>query len=430
VDGLQLHVLALGTATVLLIVLCWPLWLDSTPFPRVPFVRGWPALPTAANWLLLSGVGLAFVVLPSGVSRPWTARISLGLLGILVAGDQARLQPWVYQYLLEAMVLGFAPPRIQASLARLVIAAIYVHSGLSKLDHAFLHELGPVFLKTLLALGRGGTEGWPPALVRGSILAMPLGELAVGLLLLVPRTARLGVVGAWLMHVLLLGIVGPFGLDHSATVVGWNLAMLVEVPLLFWPRLAGRLSVQSWILGGGPAAWLILALVLAPLAERTGFWDSWPSFALYASHNERVDVRVPDDEVAFWPEAIRRFLVTTDEPGIWRMDLTNWSRFTRGVPPYPQARTGIGVALGLAEMGIGRRSFFARVLGRAEWWTGRRELIVEGGPDELRLATNRFFWNALPAHAAGRWGDRTAHLPGVAPLGSATKSRDRRGVAE
>jgi hypothetical protein len=425
-------VLVLCIATLALIALCWPLWLDDTPFPRVPFLRGWPTLSTAVSFVLLAALGASVAMVPSGLARPWPARLSVGILVFLVAGDQARLQPWLYQYLLEAFVLAFVPRRLQALLIRTVVAAIYLHSGLSKLDHAFLHELGPVFLRTLLGLFGVSPSGWPPPLLHTAVLSMPVGELGIGILLFVPSGNRLGIIGACVMHVLLLAIVGPLGLGHSATVVGWNLALLAEVPLLFWQRLPGGTMHALSSAGASPTSWLIGAATVLPLGERWGIWDSWPSFALYASHNERIELRVHEGDAAFWPAELRRYLVPTTEPGVWLVDVTNWSRFTRGVPPYPQARTGIGVALGLADLVISPRPFHARVLGRARWWTGEREVMCEGGSDQLRLVTNRFFWNALPARMGNRWGEPFATAPGVSRQGfgpPATRA-NRRGVAE
>jgi len=250
-------------------------------------------------------------------------------------------------------------------------------------------------------------DGWPPVLSGVAILAMPLAEIVIAGLLLGRRTTRLGIAGACLLHLALLLLVGPLGLRHSNTVFGWNAALLIQVPLLFWP---GAEPTSVWLgrdARKGTARWLILALLLMPLGERWGVWDSWPSFAVYASHNERVEVYVSAEERLFWPEEIQPYLVPTDRADTLRLDITNWSRFMRGVPAYPQARTGVGIALGLIDNIRANRPLYARVLARAHWWTGDRRVIAEGGPDQLRQAADQFFWNGLPARQSLRWIPRT-----------------------
>ncbi len=352
------------------------------------------------------GLSVCLTLVAGRVTQTWTARLSLGLLLVLIVGDQARLQPWLYQAILELLILGFAPAQVQKRLCCLVMASIYGYSGISKLDHSFVHELGPLFLNKSLSFVSLSSENWPSSMRLVSILAMPVAEIAIAVLLLFPGTARRGTIGACILHLGLLLLVGPFGLRHSATVVGWNLALLIEVPLLFWPQPESD-SRRFWQeIRAYAMCWVLLILLLLPLGERWGLWDSWPSFAVYASHNERIELFVAASEAEFWPEEIRPYLVPTNQADMLRLDLTNWSRFTRGVPPYPQARTGLGAALGLSDRIGAARPFYARVLSRAQFWTGDRRVICEGGPNQLRQSSHQFFWNALPEQQSLRWSER------------------------
>ncbi len=85
-----------------------------------------------------------------------------------------------------------------------------------------------------------------------------------------------------------------------------------------------------------------------PFLERWGFWDTWPSFAVYASHNERSEVYVWNVDLPRLPETIRRHAYRDEETRWSRIDLTGWSRAERGVPPYPQSRTESAVGEWLA----------------------------------------------------------------------------------
>ena len=62
---------------------------------------------------------------------------------VMVLVDQHRLQPWAYQMSVAALVLAVAPNRRGLGLLSLLTVSIYLHSGLSKLDHSFLLANGP-----------------------------------------------------------------------------------------------------------------------------------------------------------------------------------------------------------------------------------------------------------------------------------------------
>ncbi len=93
---------------------------------------------------------------------------------------------------------------------------------------------------------------------------------------------------------------------------------------------------------------VIAAGLVLPLGERWGWWDAWPSHALYASHVARTEVFVHEEGSRRLPPEVRRSVALTG-PGPWRrLDLTGWSRDVRGVPVYPQDRVGNGLAEALA----------------------------------------------------------------------------------
>ena len=105
--------------------------------------------------------------------------------------------------------------------------------------------------------------------------------------------------GAVLLHLALILILGPWGMKHSANVLIWNGAMLAEAVALFWPR---PITVTSWPperkgrrAASLAAAILIWAAAILPLGERSGWWDTWPSFAVYSSSNETIHLGLSGD---------------------------------------------------------------------------------------------------------------------------------------
>jgi hypothetical protein len=386
--------------------LSWPLWVEPSAFPRVPFVPVFPELPGRVSWALFAIVLGSIAAATAGIAPRRCLALGLALLGFLVLGDQHRFQAWVYQFAMIGLLLAALPDGAAVALARWWYIATYAHSGLSKLDASFCHELGGSMLDAACGLFGVDTQQWPAAARTLAILAMPGWELLVALLLSIPVTRRAGRVGAALVHGGVILILGPWGMRHSTIVLVWNAVTAVQVWLAFGPG-PGFASDRAALRPehGTLTGWLVRAVVCAgillPFGERSGHCDAWPAHALYASHVERTDVFIHEDDVeAYGPEL--RPHVRSGGPGPWRrLDLTAWSRQVRGVPVYPSARGCNGLAEALAAR-YGDRGLVRVVQwGRADRWTGRRTQVVLLGLESIRGQGARYL---LGAHPTAHWG--------------------------
>jgi hypothetical protein len=387
---------ALGLATIVMLGLSWPLWVEPSDLPRVPFLEGIPGPPARWSWLLY---GLLLASIAGAIARRMLLGPSLALLALLVLQDQHRLQPWVYQYLAIGLLLSTLPPGQAVAYARWWLIALYFHSGLSKLDVSFCNELGRTFLAAAARPFGLNPESWPASWLVAAVLAMPAWEVAVASALLFPRTRRAGLLGAVALHVVLILILGPWGLRHSTIVLVWNAAMIVEMIVLFGSDLAeegvsnGR---ETWLAPLIRAAFWVG--VLLPLGERRGCLDAWPAHALYASHVERTVVSIHEDDLPALDPKLRRHVVKGAGP--WHaLDLTAWSRAARGVPVYPSGRARNGLAEGIAARYGGRLLFRVVQLGPADRWTGRRSGVECLGLEAIRRQGGRYRLNAHPAGA-------------------------------
>ncbi len=353
--------LVLGLSTLLMLALSWPLWVGDGVIPRVPFLAGFDGLP--GSWptygFVMGSVAMAsalnvFASRKNGrVGRrlgPATDLISVGLIVGLVIADQHRLQPWIYQYLLVTLAFAAFSPGNALRLARLFVILLYAYSGLSKLDATFTRELGGLFLNTALRPLGLDPSNWPATGRTAAVLTMPAVEILVAIGLYFHVTRRWALAGAILLHAMLLAILGPWGLGHSTIVLIWNASLIVEDLLLFGPRrldLSGddaRRSNLSWI--EWPVKVVFLMAAVMPLFERRGLWDTWPSFALYASHGERVDIYLADWEGVRLPDSVRAHLGPVGRDGYRRLDVNGWSLVRAGdsrLSPGPgRARSGRG----------------------------------------------------------------------------------------
>ena len=400
-----------------MLAMSWPLWGDGGVIPRVPFV---PGLSGPGGWGSWGVFGAILVTIAATMlGRGWrvAAVASALLIGFVVARDQNRLQPWVYQYLVIGLAMAGTSRVRGMRLARCFVASLYFYSGLSKFDVSFVGEMGPTFLETALGLVGLNASGWADWAKVLAILSMPGWELAIAAGLLARSTRRAATVAAIGQHLGLLLILGPGGLGHSPIVVAWNVAMIVQDGLLFWPELP-VLEPANWRTRVVELAFL--SILIVPMGERAGLCDSWPAHALYASHVERTEVWVHEDDVDQLPEGVARRLGPI-RPDSWRkLDLTNWSRDVRGTPFYPQGRVGNAIAEYLAERSTGPHPIRVVQWGLANPWSGDRSRVEAVGLDSIRKLSKRW---SINAHPAGRMTWRDGLDRGIVALARTSRTQ-------
>ncbi len=404
---------ASAAAVLTMMALTYTLWLPETYFPQVPWLASVAHWPASLEGLAaaLTVVGLVGTLLSTG---PLLQRLFLALwlfAGlVLVLFDQQRLQPWFYLGGLIALAWLVFPTARAGAWLRLLLVSLYFWSAVGKLDVSFVHEMAPLFLNGLAwglgFLPRGTLAAWPNWLV----WSLPIGELLVALVLLVPRLRWLGIALALTLHGLLLVILGPWGLGHSPAVWVWNALFLILVPAAFGARSQqatlepasealtpaseprGRSRRAEWaasvVLGGA---------VVLPALEPWGGFDVWPSWGLYAAGNARVELYLHREDLARLPP---RLSEPSWMPPVWareewvRVRTDRWSLNDLAAPVYPSVRFGLGVADDLASRYPLRHGPRVVIVHRADRWTGLREREILQGYDALNTATREFWFNA------------------------------------
>ena len=391
----------LALVALALIGTTWRLWTASTEFPRIPWFSWLCEIPNWCDRVALAGLisGLVSVL----VLAPWRERfaapkVRLAIFAILaVSGgmllllDQHRLQPWAYQFAWIVLVLATAPAGRALMLIRLLTIGIYLWSAISKFDATFLATTGPDLLHGLwqtLALDPHLLDG-----NRASTLAwgLPLGELAVALLLAMPWTRRFGLLVSIVMHGLLLVVLGPWGLDHQPGVLLWNLYFIGQNILLFGARIepvAG--SERRW----GLAEMGISLALLLPILEPFGWFDHWPAWAVYAPGAERVTLLLDAAAAERLPESMQAHLGSPqwrDGGRVVRTDL--WSLRALSAPIYPQGRFRAAVASAIIERYQFDEGATLVVESRADRLTGDRERRVFRGADAIKRHATSYWVN-------------------------------------
>lgn len=331
------RVLACGW--LLLVGVTWPLWLGETNLPCIPFVNWNSGLPAALvdTLLLLVLAACLFyaAMLPASFTRQrWPVGIATLSWLLLLAGDQLRLQPWAYQFLLILVLASVAPREDFTRCWRWLVISIYLWSAISKIDMAFVEGHGQMLLDGFLQALGTSARFWSPGQRQWAAALMPTGELLVAGLLLFPGTRRIGWGASCVMHALLMLAVGPLGLQHEWGVLLWNIFFIAQNTLLFVNGHRER-GIPSSRTG-----WTYFAVVLLlPSLELFGLLDHWPAWAVYCARPEQVRLYVRGESVHRLPSSLQPFVqpplpLSTERA----VNYDAWVFREVHCPVYPQGR--------------------------------------------------------------------------------------------
>lgn len=354
-EGRTLKEVRLLKAALALALLCGfalsrRLWF-STPERFYPGVPVFDFLPTVAPTLgyVWFGALVVLLVLVAVLARPRAyAAAFVALAALYVLFDESRLQPWFYQYLFMMLALAaysrrdgeaFGPLRACA----LVVACVYLWSGVQKLNPQFFAEVlpslaGPYLARLPASFAR---------LLTPLGVLIPLAEICAGLMLLTRRWRRAGVVLALATHAVVLLLFVPA--RRNNVIWPWNVASAAFVLILF--RRGGRgardflprraLSIQT-------AALVLFGLM--PGLSLFGLWGQYLSSALYSGNVPRAEFAVSERVASKLRPRVRSKLRPDGEG--FRLDINHWSYAELNVPAYPSgkvyARAGATLC-GLAE---------------------------------------------------------------------------------
>lgn len=392
---------------LLLIAVTWRLWVPQDVVPPVPLLDLPIRIPAGVGWLPFAGLIAALVGLVAAPNRLvalwWVVAACLGVAFLL---DQHRLQPWAYQSTIYAIVFASVPASDARRWIMPLAISVYIYSGLGKLDYQFAHSLGQDLINVAAAPLGGLPDGLSEAMRARLALTLPAIECLTGVCLIFRRFRRVAGVTLIVMHVTLIVTLGPWGLNHSLGVLCWNLALIVQAWILFVrprsdPREETRQKYRAmsaatrrdrWSLTGIVARVCVIFALVAPLSERSGYWDHWLSWALYAPHNSRVDVEVHRSSLASFDERMLSFVDADDDGDGWRrLSLSRWSLETLAVPIYPQARYQLGLACEVAKRHALKDGIRAKIRGPADRFTGERREQFVIGQRELEDARGQYW---------------------------------------
>ena len=299
--------------------------------------------------------------------------VGLVSLAVLIAMDQMRLQPWVYQYLTLLLVLFLcyserADDQTPVSQLRLLVAALYFWSGVQKLNYSFHQEVLPQLL--------GSIKGFS-AISQKQLLVFGIGiasiEMAIGFGLLMRRLRKISLWIAIAMHVLILSLLVTLRLN--TIVWPWNVTMIAVLLILFHED---DFALRDAIASSGTsririARVLTLLIVFLPLSSFWGWWDLYLSGALYSGSTPVAVVRINQSALDTLGERARRhvFIANDNEQ---MLPFYEWSMSELNVPPYSDERAFKQITREICLRAADREGIELIVKGQPERFTARYEV--------------------------------------------------------
>lgn len=267
-------------------------------------------------WLPLCGLLPVFFLMHTGHKKIAALWLVLAVPPLLLFNANL-LRPDVYWLVLCLLVGVFSKDKGQLYFGlRMVLAGMYIWTGIHKINPDFM-ELTPAFLQKRLFQGN-----LPDALVGAGVVALPIAEITVGLLCLLPF-AKLRAVAGMVLHTGILAMLLLGGWNRS--MLPWNL-LLILCYLFLWND-DSKYTVQTIRAASVPA---VLSLLL-PALFFVGCWPVFASWTMYSARVESHYVDIPEALALNPPQAIRHCIYSLG--GKYYVGLTQWADAETGGAP-------------------------------------------------------------------------------------------------
>jgi len=277
----------------------------------------------------------------------WPIAGFLIIMIVFCLADQTRWQPWVFQYSFLLAVVGPGAAPVDdlrtLNLARLVIVFTYVFSGLQKINLNFMEHEFSWIITPMTSLFPAMTT---PLDALGFLV--PFVQVVFGIGLLTRRFRRASLAAAVGMHVFILAMFGPLGLNWNDIVWPWTAAMAVFDVLLFSSSDDFTWRDVVWDVRDLRHGAAVALFVVMPALSFFNLWDSYLSSALYSGNLTEAQIYLSDLGAASTPGDIRPYLVHTSE-NTNVLNLQRWAIEDLNVTPYAETRVFKNIARNVCD---------------------------------------------------------------------------------
>ena len=251
-------------------IISWKVWLADRLFPVVPPFN-FLFVPSAIHLVLFIFSLLALAAL---MIFPVNRLLQLSVIIIEVLScllDQNRWQPWEYQYIfiILVLVINYKNEKNAVSVIAFIFISVYFFSGIGKMNPAFSKYVrNKIELSGIFHMNDSFVYEWfiyHTGYLLGSI------EILLSIGLFFRLTKKISAIFLIIMHLLIMAIFGPFGMNYDKIIWPWNVLMIVILFVFFICNTPVSISFQSIKQGWNKL--IIVFFGLLPVLNFFGYWD-------------------------------------------------------------------------------------------------------------------------------------------------------------
>lgn len=388
-------------AEIALLTVTWKVWAGHSERSVVPLLSVAAAVPKGVDVAIGCSLGALLVAIVCllridrrrqkvSVTTNRVVCIAWVLAAALPLLNMQTLQPWHWLFLL--LIAQWLTSRNQSILLwRQTLAGIYVFAAVSRIGPQIDSGMSVRIFAMLSDLLHLPALQRDPSVVFAGCVAMSVLEGCVGAGLLFKKTRQPAVVAGVLLHLSLILLLGPFGLQQQPGVLIWNLFLLLALLIVFWPTVNPPPAPDS----PRPTErrnWLVLIWAI-PLSGLFGLADNWISWQVYSPRPETIRFLVHESAVSKVPDDLQPYLQRPRFPNEWHwLRLNQYVLQTTGAPAYPEDRYQLAHATTVAkDLPPEAVQFVVDRPERWRWW--KRERFETKSFVELHAALGPFWLN-------------------------------------
>ena len=306
---------------ILSFLISFNLWGNNRSFPLFPvfsvdFEIDWIHKIVQYGFLVIASICFVF-------PKKLIIRSMLIILVLLIFLDQLRLQPWVY--FLSICLIPFAFKSKESSslqYLRIIFILVYIWSGIQKLNPNFI----PFIFESILVDGFNLRGIEIISTIKKFGIIFPITEISIGILLLLNRTRKIGVLLIVITHIFILYYL-IFGLKGNYVIIPWNIFMIIGAFLLFYQKKDTlKIPKKSFL------KITLLIVAFLPIGYLMGEVDQRVSFSLYDGKLKSLyllESKTQENLVNLDKRLVKKGSIK---------DFNAWSFSEMNVPFYPENR--------------------------------------------------------------------------------------------
>jgi uncharacterized membrane protein YphA (DoxX/SURF4 family) len=260
--------------------------------------------------------------------------------------------------------------KVLLNTCRVIVASIYVWSGVQKLNFSFISKLFPSLINPYLKFVFGVVDITP----RFLIVSVAIIEACIGIGLLTRRLRNLSVLLALMQHLFILLLFIP--VNRNSVIWPWNIAMAGFVVILFWQ--AEDISIREVLLPNriGFHALAVILFGIMPLFSFFNLWDSYLSSTLYSGNVAGGVIYINESFREHLPSDIQAHVEASPSTGQLLISPNKWSLAELNVPMYPERRILINITKRICGYAEDPSEVSLKFNGKPNWWNGSREMTA------------------------------------------------------